>query len=125
MAYRVSREKFEELAEEAFESLPDVYLHYFDNITIMVEDHPSPEDLRGLGKEEGLLLGLFSGVPYPAKSGFFDLPQPLPDKIMLYQRNLESISSSEQELVKEIRKTLMHEVGHYFGLSEDDLRKYE
>ena len=125
MAYRVSREKFEELAEQALDGLPEEYLHYFDNITIMVEDHPSPEDLRRLAKEKGLLLGLFSGVPYPHKGGFFDMPQPVPDKIVLYQRNLEAISSSETELVDEIRKTLIHEVGHYFGLSEDDLRKYE
>ncbi len=125
MTYRVSRERFEELAEQALKSLPEGYLQYFHNITIIVEDMPSQEELRALGKRDGLLLGLFSGIPHTAKGGFFDLPQALPDMITLYQRNLEKISSSEKELVNEIRQTLIHEVGHYFGLSEDDLRKYE
>ena len=125
MAYRTSREHFEELVEEAVETLPEEYTQYFSNITILVEDYPGPEDAGRVDKGGGLLLGLFSGVPYPRKGGFFEIPYPLPDKIILFQKNLERICSTEEELIDQIQKTLVHEVGHYFGLSEKDLRKYE
>jgi len=124
MAYRVSRELFERLAEEALAGLPDEYRDYFTNIAVMVEDYPSKEDRAGLGSR-GDLLGIFRGVPYSGKGGFFEIPFPLPDKIVLFQKNIESICSSEEELIEEIRATLIHEVGHYFGLSEEDLREYE
>ncbi len=125
MAFRVSRERFEELTEKALDTLPGEYKEYFTNITIMIEDYPGPEDTKRLGTNRGLLLGLFSGVPYPHKGGFFNIPYPLPDKITLFQKNIETICSSERELVEQIQATLIHEVGHYFGLSEKDLREYE
>lgn len=125
MAYRTSREDFERLVENALETLPKEYVRYFTNITILIEDQPNSEESRRLQKRGGLLLGLFTGVPYPRKGGFFEIPYPLPDKIILFQKNIETICSSEKELVDQIQKTLIHEVGHYFGLSEEDLRKYE
>jgi len=125
MPYRVSRQEFEALAERALESLPEEYKSYFSNIAILIEDYPGSEDLRRVNAKKELLLGLFSGVPYPRKGGFFDIPYPLPDKIILFQKNIERICSTEKQLVEQIQKTLVHEVGHYFGLSERDLRKYE
>lgn len=122
MAFRVSREDFERLVEDALESLPEEYRTYFTNITVIVEDYPDGEDMRKLNTKKYSLLGLFSGVPYPQKGGFFSVPYPLPDKITLFQKNIESICSSERQLVEQIRKTLVHEVGHYFGLSEKELR---
>ncbi len=125
MAFRVSREDFEKLVEEALDRLPERYKKYFANIAITVEDLPGEEDRSRLTPGGGLLLGLFSGVPYPRKGGFFDIPYPLPDKIILFQKNIESICSTEEDLIREIQATLIHEVGHYFGLSEGDLSKYE
>jgi predicted Zn-dependent protease with MMP-like domain len=125
MAFRVNREVFERLVEKALERLPEEYKKYFTNITIMVEDYPSKVDVEKVDQKNGLLLGLFSGVPFPNKGGFFNIPYPLPDRIFLYQRNIEKICSNEEELIEQIRKTLIHEVGHYFGLSDEDLRKYE
>ncbi len=125
MAHKVSRERFEELVEKAVERLPEEYTRYFSNITIIVEDYPGPEDTSRLTKGRGMLLGLFSGVPHPRKGGFFDVPYPLPDKIILFQKNIEKICSTEGELIEQIQKTLVHEVGHYFGLSDRDLMKYE
>jgi len=124
MSFRISREDFERLAEKALETLPGEYRKYFVNITITVEDYPSAEDTGRLNTKKELLLGLFSGVPHPRKGGFFEIPYPLPDRIILFQRNIESICSSEKELIEQIQKTLIHEVGHYFGLSERDLRKH-
>ena len=124
MAFGVGREQFKEFAEKALEILPEEYKKYFINITVIIEDYPDGEDTNRLNTRKELLLGLFSGVPYPRKGGFFDIPYPLPDKIILFQKNIERICSSEAELIEQIRKTLIHEVGHYFGLSEKDLKKY-
>ncbi len=125
MAYGTSRAHFEKLVDTAISTLPEEYTKYFTNITISVEDYPGPSDLKRTGTRGGLLLGLFHGVPHPHKGGFFDIPYPLPDRIVLFQKNIEVICSSEEELIEQIRKTLIHEVGHYFGLSDEDLRKYE
>ena len=67
----------------------------------------------------GLLLGLFYGIPRTEKSVFSSSP---PDRIFLYQRNIEAVCRNEAEVRRQIRATLLHEVGHYFGLSEDELR---
>ena len=120
----MSRERFEELAEKALETLPEEFRKYFTNITIIIEDYPGGHDTRRLNIRKESLLGLFSGVPYHRKGGFFEIPYPLPDKIILFQKNIESICINENELIEQIRKTLIHEVGHYFGLSERDLRGY-
>jgi predicted Zn-dependent protease with MMP-like domain len=123
MPYRVERADFDRLVEKAVEGLPEEFKQYFTNITIMVEDYPSKEE-KSLAGSKGLLLGLFRGVPYTRKKSFFTIPYPLPDKIVLFQRNIESLCSSEKELIEQITKTLVHEVGHYFGFSEKDLRKH-
>lgn len=123
MPYHVTRTDFDSFVEKALEGLPEEFKRYFTNITIMIEDFPSKEDKR-LAGPRGVLLGLFRGVPYTRKMGFFDIPYPLPDKIILFQNNIESICLSEKELIEQIAKTLIHEVGHYFGFSERDLRKH-
>jgi predicted Zn-dependent protease with MMP-like domain len=125
MTYRTSRKHFERLVEETLRELPEEFLEYFTNITVMVEDYPSRKEARRMDIPRDELLGLFSGTPYPSKGGFFNIPNTFPDAIILFKRNIESICSTERELIEEIRKTLIHEVGHYFGLSEEDLRSYE
>ncbi|MFZ3089929.1 MAG: metallopeptidase family protein [Nitrospirota bacterium] len=125
MPFRTSKKNFEEFAEKALETLPDEFKKYFTNISIIIEDYPSKEDARLLNLKKLNLLGLFSGVPYSKKDGFFHVPYPFPAEIILFQKNIEEICSNEKELIEEIRKTLLHEVGHYFGLSEKELRKYE
>lgn len=125
MAYRISREHFVSLAEQALRDLPAEFSDYLTNITIHVEDYPTDDDIRVTGAQRGHLLGLFRGIEYPEKGGFFDMAQQLPDRIVLFQRNIEEICSSEEELGEEIWLTLFHEIGHYFGMTEDELRRYE
>lgn len=125
MAFMVSRERFETLVEEALAKLPAKYRGYFANIVITVEDYPDEEERGRLAPGKGLLLGLFSGVPYPGKGSFFEIPSPLSDRIILFQQNIEAICSDEDELIRQIKATLVHEVGHYFGLSEEELRKLD
>lgn len=125
MAYRTARKHFEALARKALEELPEEFRRLMRNVAIVVEDFPSKEDAREAGIPREELLGLFAGVAHAGQDLFFDLPPPLPDRIVLYQRNIEALCSSEEELVEEIRLTLLHEVGHYFGLSEEELEQYE
>jgi predicted Zn-dependent protease with MMP-like domain len=108
------RSKFEALVSQALNGLPGTFREKLTNVAIIVEDLPPDE-----AESEGLLLGLFHGIPRTEKSVFSASP---PDRIYLYQRNIEAVCASEAEVCRQIRATLLHEVGHYFGLSEDELR---
>jgi predicted Zn-dependent protease with MMP-like domain len=110
----MERRKFEALVAQALRGLPKAFREKLSNVAIIVEDLPPEQAERG-----GLLLGLFHGIPRTEKSVFFSSP---PDRIFLYQRNIEAVCSNEEEVRRQIRATLLHEVGHYFGLSEDELR---
>src|SRR5262252_2114830 len=110
----MERTKFEALVAQALDNLPKKFREELTNVAIIVEDLP-PEE----AESEGLLLGLFHGIPRTEKSVFFTGP---PDRIFLYQRNIEAVCASEAEVRRQVRATLLHEVGHYFGLREDELR---
>jgi predicted Zn-dependent protease with MMP-like domain len=109
----VERKRFEELVAQALDSLPEPFRSNLSNLAIIVEESP-PAEPRG-----GLLLGLFSGVPRTQKSVFAATP---PDHIYLYQKNIEAVCSTDTQVERQIRDTLLHEIGHYFGLNEDELR---
>jgi predicted Zn-dependent protease with MMP-like domain len=110
----VERRRFERLVEQALERLPKLFRSKLTNIAIIVEDFPPHEADR-----DDLLLGYFHGVPLTEKSTFQATP---PDRIVLYQKNIEAVCSNDEEVRREIRATLLHELGHYFGLSENELR---
>lgn len=110
----VERERFERLVGEILDNLPEPFRSRLSNLAIIVEDSPPQEPYRG-----GLLLGLFSGVPRTLKSVFSADP---PDHIFLYQKNIEAICSNEKQIEQQIHDTLLHEIGHYFGLNEEELR---
>lgn len=123
MSYRVSKEHFEFLAEKALQSIPKKFLTEFRNIAIVIEDYPDEETLNLVGVERDQLLGLFVGQTHENQKTFFSNPHPYPDTIYLYQRNIEAICNSENDLFREIRATILHEVGHYFGLTDEDLER--
>lgn len=110
----MERKRFEKLVEQSLALLPDVFRSRLTNVAIIVEDAPPQEPERGT-----LLLGLFHGVPRTEKSVFFAAP---PDRIFLYQKNIEAVCASDEEIRRQVRATLLHELGHYFGLSEAELR---
>ena len=111
----MERTKFEALVAQALAGLPRTFRDKLTNVAIIVEDSPPKE-----AESRGLLLGLFHGIPRTEKSVFSSSP---PDRIFLYQRNIEAACSNEAEVRRQIRATLLHEVGHYFGLSENELRE--
>lgn len=113
MKPRLSREEFDGLVEQAVAQLPRTFREKLSNVAIEVADLP-PQ-----GERDGdTLMGLFEGTPMTEKSVFQAAG---PDRVFLYQRNIESACDTRQELVREIRLTLLHELGHYFGLSEEEL----
>jgi predicted Zn-dependent protease with MMP-like domain len=125
MAYHVTREEFEQLAEDALSSIPKKYLRRFANLTIIVESRPDDDVIEMMDLPGNELLGLFTGAGYPSHGGFFDNPRLMPDSIILYQDNIEAICQSRDDLAEEIRFTMVHEIGHYFGMSDDELLQYE
>ena len=110
----MERGKFEQIVAQALDDLPQPFRDRLTNVAIIVEDLP-PAGIEN----RGLLLGLFHGIPRTEKSVFYAAP---PDHIFLYQKNIEAISRSEAEVRRQIHATLLHEVGHYFGLNEEELR---
>ncbi len=106
--------------------LPEMFRRRLDNISIAVEDLPSDEvlDLMHPRPPRRSLLGVYIGVPLTARPGF-PVTGLMPDRIELYQRNIEDICRSREEVVAQVRQTIIHEIGHYFGLDEKTLRKLE
>src|SRR5208337_314575 len=116
----MKREHFVEVVEEALDSLPQEFRSRVRNVAVLVEDVPPNQRSSQAGQRRRLLLGVFHGVPTTKKS-IFDLPSG-PDHIVLYQKNIEAVCSSEAEVRQQIRLTVIHELGHYFGLDEDQLK---
>lgn len=112
--------EFESIAERALGELPDVILTHLRNVPIFVEDRPSEAlVLEGLDPRT---LGLFHGIAMPQQSVLGGGPET--GLIHLFQRNLERDASDEDDLAEQIRITVIHETAHYFGASEDDLRRF-
>jgi len=116
----MKREHFVKVVEETLDSLPLEFRSRIRNVAVLVEDFPPSQQPPQSGQQRRLLLGLFHGVPTTKKS-VFDLPTG-PDCIVLYQKNIEAVCSSENEVREQIRRTVIHELGHYFGLNENQLK---
>ncbi|HEX3036962.1 MAG TPA: metallopeptidase family protein [Thermodesulfobacteriota bacterium] len=116
----MDREKFEKLVEKAYEEIPEVFKERMENIEVIVEDFPTPEDLERLGiRSKSSLLGLYRGTPLPHRSVWQGVR--LPDTIVLFQRNIEGTCRYEEEVEEKVKEVLVHEIGHYFGLSDEEI----
>ncbi len=118
---RLSEDEFDRAVEEALTDLPEQVRTYLSNVAIAVEPIPRIEELQGPDPLSPSTLGVFRGSPRKDQSTF-DPWSYFPNSIVLYQRNLERFASSREELIDEIEVTLLHEVGHFLGFDEDDLR---
>jgi predicted Zn-dependent protease with MMP-like domain len=119
----VTRERFEEIAEHAFESLPDAFKNRVENVQIVVEDYPSSDALARSRAGKKSLLGLYQGVPLPHRGTSYGMFPVGPDKITLYQKNIESVCRTDEEIEHRIIEVLFHELGHYFGMNEREVRE--
>jgi predicted Zn-dependent protease with MMP-like domain len=111
-------DEFERIAERALRDLPEDIRRRLVNVPVIASDYPAVEIVAE--GSDPRMMGFFSGVPFPEQSHVGG-PPPHLDCIFLYQRNIERYSRSREELVDEIKKTLLHETGHFFALDEDDL----
>ncbi|HUE87712.1 MAG TPA: metallopeptidase family protein [Vicinamibacterales bacterium] len=121
----MTRERFKELVQEAIDSIPRRFAREVKNVAIVIEDLPSPELLEEMEMApDEVLLGLYQGVPLPDRQWAHG--NALPDCITLYQQSIEDdCEGDEDEIVVAIGETLIHELGHYFGLSEEEIMEIE
>jgi predicted Zn-dependent protease with MMP-like domain len=120
----MDRGAFDQLVERAFQRIPLYYRKRIENVAIVVEQEPSPAALRAASIPPGsTLLGLYQGIPAIKRS--WGSSSALPDRISLYQGPLERMASSSAELERLVEDTLWHEIGHYFGLNEAEIRRVE
>jgi predicted Zn-dependent protease with MMP-like domain len=120
----VTRAAFERLLVEAITLIPEHFRREMKNIVLVVEDEPGPDLLDEVGIEPpDSLYGLYQGTPLPERT--WGQGNDLPDQITLFQRPIEEDSEDEDDVRAVIGETLIHEVGHYFGLSEEEIEEIE
>ncbi|MGR3316935.1 MAG: metallopeptidase family protein [Candidatus Anammoxibacter sp.] len=117
-------EVFNELVNKAIDELPDKFKNKLKGINIVVEDVPGNDTVKKLGiRSNRSLAGLYQGIPLTHRSVWHG--NRLPDKITIFKKNIESYCKSDATLKREIKRVVRHELGHFFGLNEDELRKIE
>ena len=123
----MTRDEFDVLVEEALGTIPQKFRDALKNLAIVVEDEPSEEQLDSIDDEDfgehDTLLGLYEGIPLTERK--WDDGNRLPDKVTLFQGPIEDASEDADDVVIAIGETLIHEIGHYFGLSEDEIQAIE
>ena len=122
MPIRLTQEEFAELVDQAVASLPEAFRPYMENVAVDIQLRPTRRLLESIKlSRRSTLLGVYQGVPLTKKS--VSAPWDWPEGILIFQRNVETVCDSREEIVEQVRKTVLHEVGHHFGLSERDLRR--
>tara|TARA_Y100000758_G_scaffold226115_1_gene163644 strand:+ start:1295 stop:1669 length:375 start_codon:yes stop_codon:yes gene_type:complete len=115
----ISREQFQNLVLQALSDLPEYVRHSLQNVDVVVDDVASMSQIVGTGIENAMnLLGLYEGIPLTERYGY---DMVLPDKVTLFQKPIESICDTQEQMAEEISKTLIHEIAHHFGLDDDHL----
>ncbi len=118
----ISDQDFDELVTRAMNELPQEYITGLDNVAILYADEPD-EYQREKARLDNrhMLLGLYEGIPLPSRGAGYTFV--LPDKITLFKQPLLAISNSPDDLFKEVKRTLWHEMAHYYGLDHDDMHR--
>ncbi len=120
----MDRDKFESLVEKAFEELPPEFKSRIDNVHIVVDDLPDVIDMMSARiRDPYSLLGLYSGVPLNRRGPDYGVYPVLPDRIKLFKQNIERICRNDGEIESKVREVLIHEVGHYFGMTDEEIRR--
>jgi predicted Zn-dependent protease with MMP-like domain len=116
--------EFENIIKKAVERLPSEFKDKMENVSIVFSDYPSEEQMRQINMQGRgmLLLGLYQGVPQ-TRRGNYGIGATLPDKITIFKIPLLSISKNYEEAVKNIKSTVIHEIAHHFGMSEEEIQK--
>jgi predicted Zn-dependent protease with MMP-like domain len=122
LPHYVSKQRFAQLVEEALADLPEPFATHLEEMRVEIRHHPTRKQLRrqGLGDDE-LLFGLYEGVNRLDRS--VEHSGTMPDVIYIFQEDHELACDSERQLVQEVRRTVLHEIGHHYGMKEEDLDK--
>ncbi|MGQ9509939.1 MAG: metallopeptidase family protein [Thermodesulfobacteriota bacterium] len=121
---RLRRNEFEEIVILALKELPEKIMSRMENIEIVIENQAPQSLLSEMGLHSPYeLLGLYQGIPLDRRGFYYG--NVLPDKITLFQIPIESCCNTIEEIEEKVREVVIHEVGHYFGLNEEKLRKLE
>lgn len=116
----MKRREFERVVRDALESLPEEFLRFLENVAVVVEEEPDPEELKRLGMnpDEDELFGLYVGTPLTEREVTWTA---LPDQVFIYRGPILRCCSSIEEIENEIRDTVVHELGHHMGLSDEEM----
>lgn len=115
-------QEFEKLVEEALRRIPRKFRRKMENIAVIIEDEPSKETLRQMGIRRGeTLLGLYQGVPFGERG--HALSGAMPDTITIFQKPIEGAARSREELITIVRDTVVHEIAHYFGFTDEEIEE--
>jgi len=116
----MQRQRFQRLVLQALDELPSPYRDWLDNVDVVIERRPARRHLRTAGMAPGeVLFGLYEGIPLTERGGGYSMV--LPDKITIFQEPLEREFPDDAELIEEVRRTVLHELAHYFGMSDEEL----
>ena len=113
---------FQQAADTAWEKLPEKFKSMISNTIIVIEDYPDEEIVRNMHlRSKHQLLGLYQGVPLNHRLTSYGMYAVTPDKISLYQKNIESVCRTDSEIEQKVLEVMVHEIGHHFGMTEQEL----
>ena len=113
--------EFEKLVRQAISEIPAGLRQFMDNVDVLVDERPSNDQLVGSGIEKDqVLLGLYEGLPLTEREDYGNV---LPDRITIFQEGIEGCCTSEEEILAEVRETVVHEIAHHFGISDERLEE--
>ena len=120
---KLTDEEFESAVQGAIDSIPEEFLDELENVAILLGDEPEDADFEGDGyyTEEGDLLGLYDGIALTLRGDYYGAGDDYPDTITIFKGPHERLSDDRAEVLEEIRKTVVHEIAHYFGMDEDQV----
>jgi predicted Zn-dependent protease with MMP-like domain len=120
----MTRKRFVSLVEEALREIPRAFRDAIDNVAVVVEDEPSSALLEELDiVPPDTLFGLYQGTPLPDRGSSYG--NTLPDRISIYQRSIEEACEDDEDIRTCVAETIIHEFGHYFGMSEEEIEAIE
>lgn len=121
----IAEEQFDALVQRAVDDIPERFARHLDNVAFLVADEPNDEQRRRNGRLHGraVLLGLYQGIPLPARNNGYN--GVTPDTITIFRRAHELVARDEAKLAEQVHQTVWHEVAHYFGLGHGAIRELE
>ena len=115
----IPRAEFHRLVEEALDTLPSQFAEMLQNVAVVVEEEPTAEDLELVEESDDELLGIYRGVALTERT--HDMLPMLPDQIAIFRGPILRVSRNRRDAIEEIRDTVIHELGHYFGLDDEEM----